>query len=135
MSEKHTCCEMVRGGDTWHPTRRPHGITAKYEHDGKWYCGTHYPPNVAKREAEARARYDAKWAARTPAAGPWKPIAELPDGIPEIMIERDDGWIKTATWEDGVYVTHVCDLETGGCDWLAINPDNFRYFAEIRRRK
>jgi hypothetical protein len=30
---------------------------AKYQHEGRWYCGTHYPPAVAQKKAER----DAKW--------------------------------------------------------------------------
>lgn len=38
------------------------GKTGKFEHDGKWYCGTHHPPAVwAKREAKSAA-WDAEFA-------------------------------------------------------------------------
>lgn len=33
------------------------GKNAKYEHEGKWYCGTHNPPVVAAR----RKARDDKW--------------------------------------------------------------------------
>jgi hypothetical protein len=60
MSEKHICCEQIWGDYTHHSC----GRGAKYEHEDKWYCGTHYPPNVAKRQDAARARWDAEAAER-----------------------------------------------------------------------
>ena len=45
-----------------------HGVGAKYEYEGKWYCKTHHPPTVmAKSNEQARqwrAEWDAKDAAR-----------------------------------------------------------------------
>lgn len=55
MGEKHMCGAMV--SQDWSPCNR----NAKYFHesDGKWYCGTHYPPNVEEKQAKRNA----KWAA------------------------------------------------------------------------
>jgi len=48
--------------NNWDRHSRPCGKNAKYEHEGKHYCGIHYPPNVAKRRAKSRADFDAKYA-------------------------------------------------------------------------
>ena len=50
------CCEDVRDTVLFHQCSR----TARFLHDGKHYCGTHYPPNVEKRRAKIDAKYNAE---------------------------------------------------------------------------
>lgn len=38
-----------------------HGVTAKYEHLGKWYCKTHHPPTFKAKEAERDRQWKADW--------------------------------------------------------------------------
>ena len=47
--EKHTCEERVFRNWSEHTC----GITARFEHGGRWYCKRHHPPS-AKAKAEAR---------------------------------------------------------------------------------
>lgn len=58
--EKHTCEQEVWGDWSHHKC----GKNAKYEHEGKWYCGIHYPPKVEekrkKRREEERKQWDYK---------------------------------------------------------------------------
>ena len=62
-TEKHACCGNVFRGGYSHYTSIC-GKNAKFERDGKWYCGTHDP--VAKKEKAAirYAEWDAKYEAR-----------------------------------------------------------------------
>jgi len=46
MSEKRQCAGRV-SGHGWH--RRDCAVPAKYEEDGKWWCGAHAPSKVAAR--------------------------------------------------------------------------------------
>lgn len=61
MDELHTCCAMVRAG-TW-DRQSLCGRSAKFETDGKWYCGTHDPTRVKEKRASRDAEYDKKWKA------------------------------------------------------------------------
>ena len=59
MSEvKHTCCAAM--GTFFTQTC---GKNAKFERDGKWYCGTHDPVAFAAKREERNAAYAAKWQA------------------------------------------------------------------------
>jgi hypothetical protein len=49
ITEKHTCEERVFRNWSEHTC----GITARFEHGGRWYCKRHHPPS-AKAKAEAR---------------------------------------------------------------------------------
>lgn len=57
---KHRCAGHVWEGKWGFRVCR---ATAKHQHDGEWYCGSHHPPSVlalqAKRD-EARAAGEAK---------------------------------------------------------------------------
>ena len=48
--------------DTYTRRSMPHGVNAKYEHEGKWYCGTHHPPKVQKRQEKSHMAWEAKHA-------------------------------------------------------------------------
>ena len=53
MSEQKKCCGKIFGARvSWHVCARG----AAYEHEGGWYCKTHYPPAIQekcdKRNAE-----------------------------------------------------------------------------------
>ena len=60
MSEKHICCDQVwvQTGRWGH--RSPCGKTAKFERDGKWYCGIHDPEKRKARSAAWDAKYEAE---------------------------------------------------------------------------
>ena len=59
MTEQHKCA-----GSVWSSSLlrgyRACDKTARYEHDGKWYCKTHHPPHGE----EKRRAYHAKWEAK-----------------------------------------------------------------------
>lgn len=58
MSEIRQCCaKVVRSGE-FHAGRCRR--TASIEFEGKWFCRTHYPPNVEKRNEEWEAKFDAE---------------------------------------------------------------------------
>mgnify|MGYP003452791369 CR=1 FL=1 len=44
------------------------GVTAKYEHEGSWYCKTHHPPTVKAKDAARSAKFRAKLDAERDAA-------------------------------------------------------------------
>jgi hypothetical protein len=59
---KQKCAAKVYSGGSFRG--HPCVATAKYEHNGTWYCKTHHPPTVnAKRQAR-NAAWDAAWAAK-----------------------------------------------------------------------
>ncbi len=63
MGEKHTCCKIIYSG-SFSQYAKPCGKTAKFERDGKHYCGTHDPVSRRARDdaksAERKARWDAE---------------------------------------------------------------------------
>ena len=63
MKEKHTCREEVFRDYRF----RVCGKTAKYERDGKWYCGTHDPVAKQARDDKFSAKIAAELAASTAA--------------------------------------------------------------------
>lgn len=61
---KYTCCEEVcRDRNSWRPTWEPCGKTAKFEREGKWYCGTHDPVKREEKRNTKRIAWRQKWAA------------------------------------------------------------------------
>ncbi len=64
MTALHKCCAKTGNGYFGSPCIK----SAKYERDGKWYCGTHDPVAIkAKRDArnsEWKREFDAKNKAR-----------------------------------------------------------------------
>ena len=65
MSEKHTCCGASWAKGSYRP--KTCGKTAKFERDGKWYCGTHDPVAIEAKRVKQNAEFQAKWDARTAA--------------------------------------------------------------------
>lgn len=53
----NVCCAEV--GDTWF--RHACGKNAKFERDGKHYCGTHDPVAIRARRDKKNAQYDAEY--------------------------------------------------------------------------
>ena len=49
-----TCCTKITSADCWH--RYECSNKGKYRHEGKPYCGIHYPPNVEKRRQKSMDR-------------------------------------------------------------------------------
>jgi uncharacterized Zn finger protein (UPF0148 family) len=62
MSEQHQCVDRVFGAGNYFG--RMCGRTAKYEHNGTWYCKTHHPPTVKQKQDEKRAAFKREWAAQ-----------------------------------------------------------------------
>jgi hypothetical protein len=62
MSEQHQCVGQVFGAGNYFG--RMCGRTAKYEHNGKWYCKMHHPPTVKQKQDEKRAAFEREWAAQ-----------------------------------------------------------------------
>jgi hypothetical protein len=55
-TEKHQCHGRVldrTGYHSWGCSRN-----ATLQHDGRWYCKTHYPPAVEKRRADREKKWD-----------------------------------------------------------------------------
>lgn len=53
MSEKTCCAEISNGGWSWYKCAK----NAKFEREGKWYCGTHDPVRVEARRKEREDKY------------------------------------------------------------------------------
>jgi len=58
MGEGHKCEKYVWRG---HYGSGACSNTAKFEHNGRWFCKTHHPPNVAAKQAAKQAARSAKW--------------------------------------------------------------------------
>ena len=41
---------------------------AAHEHEGKWFCKTHHPPNILAKAEAKEAKWKAEWKARREAA-------------------------------------------------------------------
>ena len=39
----------------------PCGKTARYEHEGKWYCKTHHPPTVQEKRDARNKKWEEDW--------------------------------------------------------------------------
>ena len=57
---KHTCCASVRVNGFAFSRYTTCGCNAKFEHDGKHYCGKHYPPAVKARQDKSMDEYRQK---------------------------------------------------------------------------
>ncbi len=62
MSEQHQCVGQVFGAGNYFG--RMCGRTAKYEHNGKWYCKMHHPPTVKQKQEEKHVAFEREWAAQ-----------------------------------------------------------------------
>jgi len=60
----HKCEAGVRSG-YWSVAC---GKNAAYEHEGRWYCKTHHPPNVKAKQDARDAKWEADWKSRREAA-------------------------------------------------------------------
>jgi uncharacterized Zn finger protein (UPF0148 family) len=61
MSE-HKCVDRVYSGH--YIGSHTCNKTARYEHNGKWYCKTHHPPTVEEKRRAHAAKWEAKFEAR-----------------------------------------------------------------------
>jgi uncharacterized Zn finger protein (UPF0148 family) len=59
---KHNCCAIASSG-FYNTYRSKCSKTAKYERDGKWYCGTHDPVAVKARVDARNEEWKIEWAA------------------------------------------------------------------------
>jgi uncharacterized Zn finger protein (UPF0148 family) len=59
MSDLKRCCGSVRPAGSFRSYQC--GVSAKFEHDGKHYCGRHHPPTVKARQEKKRDEWSAKY--------------------------------------------------------------------------
>lgn len=111
MSTKYTCCGRISLGAFY--GSKPCGKTAKFDRDGKHYCGTHDPVTIAEKDAIKNAAWKAKYgaihAARDAAKAKQAEIERRADCYTELLealqglLKRDPypkgtvGWI----WQEG----------------------------------
>ncbi len=62
--------------------------TARYEHNGKPYCGTHYPPNVEAKRAERDKRWDEEREARNKATAAYLTESKVKDFCADWVAEN-----------------------------------------------
>lgn len=94
MSEKHTCCGSVYSLGFGFPC----GKTAKFERDGKHYCGIHDPVACKAKDDAKRAKRNAKWNAKWNAETKARKDAEEK----QAALERDaERWRKFMEYEEG----------------------------------
>ena len=94
------CEETLRSGgwDSYACTYK-----AKMQHEGKGYCGVHYPVRVAARRAEASRKWKAEFDAKMKRGDERQHKLDTYDGLLaacELAIENE---------------TCVCEGEEGGC--------------------
>ena len=100
MSEKHVC-----GAPTYPRGESRYiacGRTAKFERDGKWYCGIHDPVKRKEREDRRQAKWDADVnASRLERA--WNLAAmDACRGLDtETMLKLGPGWVARKLKEAG----------------------------------
>lgn len=95
--EKHRCQKMIYGG-SFHG--RSCAKTAKFEHEGKWYCGLHHPPAVkAKRIARDR-KWHEKWERQNRASENRKNISEAEHRLVEAALRLPAGFLTAHQFND-----------------------------------
>ncbi len=108
---KHTCEKRVYGSSMFVGPGHLHGVSAKYEHEGKWYCKTHHPPTVkAKANEESckwRAERNAEDAARAKGAAirkaeqrVLKVAMETAESSEELELDRACHALKALGWKE-----------------------------------
>jgi hypothetical protein len=86
MSEKHRCQKMIYGG-SFHG--RSCAKTAKHEHEGKWYCGTHHPPAVKARRVARDRGWNEKWARQDAERDRQSKIRQAENRVVEAALNMD----------------------------------------------
>ena len=62
MNERPKCVAPTKAGTIWRRGEITCGLNAKHEHEGKPYCGKHYPPTIAARRERTRQVFVAQHA-------------------------------------------------------------------------
>ena len=114
MSE-HKC-----EGKVWdHMRYLPCGKTARYEHEGKWYCKTHHPPTVQEKLDARNEKWQAKWNAQEQAR------KEAEEARAEMQ--------RRAAAYDGLIAQRDALLEALKLARPYINPNTLDgYYAEVK---
>jgi hypothetical protein len=86
MSEKHRCQKMIYGG-SFHG--RSCAKTAKHEHEGKWYGGTHHPPAVKARRVARDRGWNEKWARQDAERDRQSKIRQAENRVVEAALNMD----------------------------------------------
>ncbi|MGZ3235751.1 MAG: hypothetical protein ACXU8A_00075 [Burkholderiaceae bacterium] len=91
MSEVKTCCAAVYSGDTWHRRSKPCGKKAKFDRDGKHYCGTHDPVTRKAKQDASLEEFRRKCNARNEAHNaPFNRIKELELELSALRLKLED---------------------------------------------
>jgi len=83
---KHKCQKSIYSNWGHHDC----GKTAKYEHNGKWYCGIHNPPVVAARDKARREARDAEYNARQALRDAKDAVTAAEANVLSMVSEYDD---------------------------------------------
>ena len=93
--EKHTCCGDVTVKMMAFYRTRVCGKTAKYERDGKWYCGVHDPEAIKAKHDKRRAKLNARWDEQRKCikdrVTAFKALAWMRENAPEKLAEIEGG--------------------------------------------
>lgn len=85
MSTKYTCCARIHSNFIFYAC----GKAAKFERDGKHYCGTHDPVSIAEKraikDAVWKAKYDEIAAVRDAVKATQAEIERRADCYPELL--------------------------------------------------
>lgn len=117
--------------------RHNHGTT---ELDGTFSIGHVKMEHRVTVNGETRKDAEGKWntlpRAADFAAGPWRPIAQLPDGLPSILLQHSDGGVVAAQWwvaGAGPQYTIRQPIEKNISTHVSAFLEDYTHYAEIRR--
>jgi len=121
---KYKCCATVFYGTLMH--RKDCGKTAKFERDGKHYCGTHDPVAVAARNKQRDAEFKKRWeaerqasATKAAAAAEQKRRADCYDELLNSLNDLNSLYVRA--WD-----------QPAGSLWFS--PESVQKFEEIHAR-
>ena len=114
MSE-HKCEGKVWG----HTKYLPCGKTARYEHEGRWYCKRHHPPTVQAKLDARNKKFEEDWKSRLQAE------TEANEARAEMQ--------RKAAAYDGLIAQRDALLEALKLARPYINPNTLDgYYAEVK---
>ena len=97
--EKKRCEAAVWMKDMNFPRQRRCAHEAKYEEDGKGWCGTHLPSRVKVKQEAATAKWNAEWAAKERARRLKKDHEKKLTAAREAVIQAAKAWAD-GEWRD-----------------------------------
>lgn len=99
-NDRHTCEKRL-----WSSFAGPghlHGVGAKYEHLGKWYCKIHHPPTLKAKAIEWDRKCQAEWDAKRVARNKDAAIRKAEQRVLKAAGEHRFGHMSTSALQEAI---------------------------------